>query len=78
VNEAVKAGQFIGSGISVVWGIVVTLGASKMKSLESRGSAMMGSIVAMIPCNPCFLLGLPFGIWALVALNKPEVKDVFR
>ena len=27
--------------------------------------------------NACCLLGVPFGIWALVVLNKPEVKAQF-
>jgi predicted Zn finger-like uncharacterized protein len=35
-------------------------------------------ILAMIPCVNCCILGLPFGIWGLVVLNKPEVKDAFR
>jgi len=38
---------------------------------------MAGSIVAMVPCNICCLLGLPFGIWALVVIVRPEVKDAF-
>jgi hypothetical protein len=38
---------------------------------------MAAAIMAMIPCNCCCLLGLPFGIWALVMLMKPEVKSQF-
>ncbi len=46
--------------------------------LQSYGFAMTASIIAMIPCiSPCCLLGLPFGIWALVVLSKPEVKSAF-
>ena len=36
------------------------------------------TIVSMLPCSCCWTLGLPFGIWALVVLNQPEVKDAFR
>ena len=33
----------------------------------------------MVPCiSPCCLVGLPIGIWALVVLNKPEVKGSFH
>jgi hypothetical protein len=65
----------IGIGI----GVLIIVGASKMKKLESYGTAMAGAIVAMIPCmSPCCLLGLPFGIWALVVLNDPAVKSAFR
>jgi len=55
----------------------VLFGAMKMLRLQSQGLAMAASIVAMLPCQCCCLLGLPFGIWALVVLNKPEVKSHF-
>jgi hypothetical protein len=38
---------------------------------------MVASIFAMLPCNPCCLLGLPIGIWALVVLSNEDVKDAF-
>ncbi|MDD1650535.1 MAG: GYF domain-containing protein [Methylococcaceae bacterium] len=58
---------------------VILLGGLKMKKLESYGLAMTASIIAMIPCfSPCCLLGLPIGIWALVVLSKPEVKNAFH
>jgi hypothetical protein len=49
-----------------------------MKQLKNYGLAMTGSIIAMLPCSVCCLLGLPFGIWSLVVLNNPEVKEAFR
>jgi len=55
----------------------VLLGGFKMMRLESRGVAFAACIVAMLPCQCCCLLGLPFGIWALVVINKPEVKSQF-
>ena len=75
-----------GSGINVASGIVgiiiavvVLLGAMRMKRLESYGFAMASAILAMIPCfSPCCLLGLPFGIWALVVLSDGSVKAAFR
>jgi len=59
-------------------GILVLIGALKMQKLASHGLATTAAILAMIPClSPCCLLGLPFGIWALVVLNKPEVRAQF-
>jgi hypothetical protein len=50
-----------------------------MQQLTSHGLAMAAAIIAMIPCfSPCCVLGLPFGIWALVVLSKPEVKSQFH
>jgi hypothetical protein len=50
----------------------------KMKKLERYGLAMTASILAMLPCSLCCVLGLPIGIWALVVLMKPEVKSAFH
>jgi len=67
------------SAMNILIGLLVFFAALKMKKLESYTLAMTGSVLAMIPClSPCCLLGLPFGIWALVVLNKPEVKDAFH
>jgi len=56
----------------------VLLGAIKLMRLQSYGLAMAACIVAMLPCQCCCLFGLPFGIWALVVLSKPEVKSAFH
>jgi hypothetical protein len=56
----------------------ILFGALKMKKLEGYGLAITASIIALLPClNPCCIVGLPIGIWALVVLNKPEVKGYF-
>lgn len=58
--------------------IVILVGAVKMKNLSSRGWARTSAILAMIPCmSGCCLLGLPFGIWALMVLGDPMVKRAF-
>ncbi len=64
--------------IGIIIGVIVLVGAMKMRKLESYGFAMTASVLAMIPCvSPCCILGLPFGIWAIVVLSKPEVKEAF-
>jgi hypothetical protein len=69
----------VSSSIAIIVGIVMLIGAIKMKGLENYGFAMTVSILAMIPClSPCCFLGLPFGIWALVVLCDPVVKASFR
>lgn len=67
------------AGIELLIGIVVVIGAVKMKNLENYGFAMAAAVLAMVPCmSPCCLLGLPFGIWALVVLSDAGVKAAFR
>ena len=75
----------IGGGVGIVQGliggvlaVVIFMGASKMQALTNYQYAFTASIIAMVPCvSPCCLLGLPFGIWALVVLSKPENKSQF-
>ena len=63
-------------GLNMPAGIVMLIGGIKMKKLESYGLAMTASILAMIPGMSC-ILALPFGIWSLVVLLRPEVKAAF-
>jgi hypothetical protein len=70
----------IGAAVSLALAALngfVLFGAIKMLRLQSRGLATAACIVAMLPCSCCCLLGLPFGIWGLVVLNKPDVKSHF-
>ena len=75
----------LGGGLGIVQdiiggvvGVIVLIGAGKMRKLQGYQFALTASIVAMVPCiSPCCVFGLPFGIWALVVLNKPEVKSQF-
>ena len=65
--------------IGGIGGVVVLMGALKMQRLQNYSFVFTASILAMLPClSPCCVLGLPFGIWALVTLNKAEVKAAFQ
>jgi hypothetical protein len=70
-------GGVCGALFGLLWGGVILAGALQMKGLRAYPLAMTASIVAMVPCNVCCLLGLPFGIWALVMLCNPDVKRAF-
>ncbi len=68
--------------VGLIWlalAILILIGARRMKRLQGYGLAMAAAIIAVIPCvEPCCLLTLPFGIWALVALSDGSVKAAFR
>ena len=57
------------SGVTLVAGL-------KMKRLEACGLAIAGAILAIL-LPPGNLIGLPIGIWALVALSRREVREAF-
>jgi hypothetical protein len=65
--------------VSLGIGVVVLIGALRMKALRGYALAMTATILAMVPClSPCCLLGLPIGIWSLVVLLSADVKSAFR
>jgi hypothetical protein len=56
----------------------IIFAALKMKDLKQWSLAVAASVLAMLPCiSPCCVIGLPIGIWCLVILMRPEVKDAF-
>jgi GYF domain 2 len=67
----------IGSLLGLVFAVFILFGAIRMLALRNHQLAFAASILAMLPCSCCCVLGLPFGIWALVVLNKPDVKSQF-
>ena len=72
-----KGGMFINAFVLLTSALVI-YGSTQMMKLKNFGLSMAAAIIAMIPCfGPCCCLGLPVGIWALVVLNKPEVKASF-
>ena len=65
--------------IGILVAAFIIYAALKMKELNQYGLCMVASILAMIPCiSPCCVIGLPIGIWCLVILTKPEIKEAFQ
>jgi tRNA A-37 threonylcarbamoyl transferase component Bud32 len=58
-------------------GVLVLMGGWNLMQLRSHRWALAGSIAALVPFFPGALLGIPMGIWALVLMNKDEVKRSF-
>jgi hypothetical protein len=78
-GTAAAAGGIAGNGLALAFNLVTVVGAYKMMNLQSYSFARRAAIISVIPiCSPCVLLGIPFGIWALVVLGNPQVKAAFR
>lgn len=59
--------------------VACLIGALRMMKLQSHGFAIATAIMMLIPCgNCCCFLNIGAGIWALVVLQKPEVKSAFE
>jgi hypothetical protein len=72
----------IGSNLfAMLISALIFWGATRMQQLKNYELCFVAAILAMLPCatNCCaWVFGLPFGIWALVVLNKSGVKSQFR
>lgn len=77
------AGRMVGQ----IVGLLIVLGGSAftiwgsicMMRLKNYNVAFASSIVAIVPClSPCFVGGIPFGIWSLVLLLKPALHKMFK
>lgn len=64
--------------VLTIEGIIIK-GAINMLRLRNYKTAKSAAILCMLPlCSAGFILGIPFGLWALIVLNRPTVKAAFR
>ena len=66
-------------GIALILCPVLIYGAIQMLRRRSYGFCRLTAILAIVPLSAfcCCFLTLPFGIWALVALNNPDNRAQF-
>ena len=59
--------------------LVILIGAIQMVRFKMWGYSLTASILAMINIGTCCcILGLPVGIWSLIVLFQPQVKNAFE
>jgi len=74
-----RTALLIGMGSGLLLDLVLLWGSIKMKQLQNYPLAMTTALLAIVPCtSPCCVLSIPFGIWALVVLTDPAVKNAFH
>jgi hypothetical protein len=62
------------------YSVLMAIGGRKMRTLSSYGWAMTGAIMGIMSLplfGLCGAVQTGIGIWAVVALNKPGVRDAF-
>lgn len=67
-------------GFFALAALITFVGAMRMKAMKTYWLAFTSAIISILPCTTyiCCMLMMPFGIWALVVLLKPDVKKEFR
>jgi hypothetical protein len=68
--------MIIGGG--TIFGVGRLVGGVSMISRRSYALSICGAICALLPCSFTWLIGMPFGIWALIVLNTPEARREFE
>ncbi len=70
--------SLVAAFLSLILAPVIIYGASRMMKLTNFKLSRAAAVLALIPCTSCcFLVGIPMGIWALIVLNKPEIRQAF-
>jgi hypothetical protein len=65
-------------GISMLYCLLLISGAFSMMRQTSYMWAMTVCILAMIPfLGPCYFLAVPFGLWGVFILRRPDVRESF-
>jgi hypothetical protein len=65
-------------GASIVYSLLLIGGAFQMAAARGYAICMATAIGALVPfLGPCYVLGIPFGIWAIVVLRRPDVRAGF-
>jgi hypothetical protein len=71
-------GSMIAFALSPLLQPLVIWGGINMVRGRGLRMAYVGAIIATIPVfSACCIIGMPFGIWALVVLSQPQVRAVF-
>ena len=76
LDPAMFESNIILTAIGLLISLLVVVGSVTMLNKKSWALSLVAAILVMIPCvGPCCGLFLPIGIWAIIVLMKPEVKE---
>jgi hypothetical protein len=69
---------FVAAMSLIIVNAVVLTGAIKMLHLQRHPYAVTAAAMAIIPLlSPLAIVGIPFGVWAMIKLGNPEIKRYF-
>ena len=65
-------------GIAAICGAVIAIGGYQMLTLSARWMCYLATIFSMLSIvNCCCCIGIIFGVWAIIMLNMPDVRNGF-
>ena len=58
--------------------LFIIFGSIQMLRLNAFSTARLAAVVSVIPfCSPIVVIGIPFGVWALIIMSDSLVRDAF-
>jgi hypothetical protein len=66
------------TGVLLVFKALIAGGAGFMARMRVYPLAMAAAILQIVPCSPCWMIDTPIGVWALVILLMPDVREAFN
>lgn len=78
---APAVGYVLGGLLSLLVPLLQVFAGMRIRDLRSAGFVKVVAILGMIPCCvscPCLIGTVPVGIWALVVLRDPMVKEAME
>jgi hypothetical protein len=67
-----------GNGVFAIYNVLMAFAYHHVRNLRVYRSALLLAMVGVVPClSPGFILGIPFGLWLLIALSQPRTADAF-
>ena len=80
-DVVIAVGPVIGAILSVFLltpiSLFLIMAGVKMTRLQWYRPSCFASVLAMLPCQPAFILGLPLGAWSLYVLMKSDIRAAF-
>jgi hypothetical protein len=72
-------GAAVFHALFIVVNLVIIVAAIQMMRRRWYAFAVVGAILSMVDLGTfCCVLGLPFGIWSLIVLLLPDVREAFE
>lgn len=73
-----RVGQIAPPGFGILVAVLAIAGGVQLARRRMWGLAAFAAFMSALPCTCGFPIGLPMGIWALLVLSNPTVRESFR
>jgi hypothetical protein len=78
-RQQVLTVRMIWGGAACLANLATAMGSVGMMRLRGRSLSVLGCFLACLPgVGPCFIVGIPFGIWGLLVLNDKNVRAAYE